>query len=153
MHTDHDDVKEFDNTGREAFNQNENNYTSRNILIGDVVKQKSFVQHLHYDAVDIRGSQNLSQVVGKKIELTTMEKNSIIVGGNVVVEVYDYDYRRGVVQLKYSVIRRIFLQHRDSMPTTMEVKTKLIESLKISNVKVIPLGKGLYHILLHCLSD
>lgn len=45
------------------------------------------------------------------------------------------------------------LQCGEAIPTTMEVKTKLSDAWNISNFKVIPSGKGLFHILLHNVSD
>lgn len=45
------------------------------------------------------------------------------------------------------------MQRGDPIPTTIEVKNKPTESLNISNFKVIILGKGLFHILLHSLND
>lgn len=48
------------------------------------------------------------------------------------MEVDEEDYRRGVKQVKFSVIGRMSLQHGDLMPTTIEVKTKLTDALRIS---------------------
>lgn len=70
-----------------------------------------------------------------------------------VVEVDEEDYKRGVEHPKFSVIGRMTMQRGIPIPTTMEVKNKLSGALKILNFKVIPLGKGLYHILFHSLSD
>lgn len=52
------------------------------------------------------------------------------------------DYQRGVEQLKYNVIEKPLLHRDDSILTTMQVKEKNLDGLKINNLKVIPIGKG-----------
>lgn len=79
--------------------------------------------------------------------------NPKVVGGNVVVEVDAEEYKRGVENLKFSVIGRLSVHRDDSLPTTMEVKEKLVEGLKIEDMKVIAMGKGVFHIILSCLND
>lgn len=74
-----------------------------------------------------------------------------IVGGNVVGEVDNAEYQRGVYQLKFSVIGRLTLQHGDLFPTTIESKGKLAEW--IEDMRVIPTDNRMYHILLHNLGD
>lgn len=70
-----------------------------------------------------------------------------------MVEVDGDDYHIGVYHLKFSVIRGLSLHYGDLYPTTMKLKNKLEDGLKIKEMKVIPTGKGVFYILLHSLSD
>lgn len=74
--------------------------------------------------------------------------NPLLVGGNIVIEVHDEEYNRGVKDLKFSVIGQLALQQGDPITTTMEMRRKLSEFRKINDLKVIPLGEGTFHILL-----
>lgn len=76
-----------------------------------------------------------------------------MVGENIVVEVDDIDYCKGVEELQFSVVGRLSLQRGLNIPTAMEVKSKLAEVWKISNFKVIPLDKMMLHFLLYSLKD
>lgn len=70
-----------------------------------------------------------------------------------MVEVDEKDYQRGVEELNFSVMGRLPLHRGDLIPTTIELKNKLVHCLKIVDIKGIPLGNGLFHILLHSLRD
>lgn len=65
----------------------------------------------------------------------------------------DDDYHRGVEDLKFSGIWRLTLQRSVLIPTIMELRRKLSDFLLINDVIVIPLGKGVDHILLQSLKD
>lgn len=66
--------------------------------------------------------------------------NPKVVSGNAVVEVDADEYQRGVQQPKLSVIGKLSLHRGDPIPTTMEVKSKLAEGLKIEEIQVIAIG-------------
>lgn len=70
-----------------------------------------------------------------------------------MVEVDEDSYHRGVEQLKFNVVGRLSVQRRDAIPTTLELKQKLVEGLDIVDMKVIPMSKGVFHVLLYNLSD
>lgn len=78
---------------------------------------------------------------------------SILEGGNIIVEVDEDDYMEAVEELKFSVIRRLFIHRGETMPTTLELKERLQSIWNIKNLKVIPLGRDLFHILLHSMVD
>lgn len=52
-----------------------------------------------------------------------------VVGGNIVVELDDEDYKRGIDHLRFSVLGRLSLHRGDSIATIIEVRSKLMESL------------------------
>lgn len=74
-------------------------------------------------------------------------------GGNIVVEIDEEEYRRGVEDLKFSVIGKLSMSRGVDAPTTMEIKEKLMSFWKIAEIKVIPLGRGVFHILLSNMKD
>lgn len=49
----------------------------------------------------------------------------IFEGGNLVVDLNEYEYRRGVENLKFSVVGKIYLSKGSSLPTTVELRNKL----------------------------
>lgn len=50
---------------------------------------------------------------------------SCIECGNVIVEVDGDNYRKGVAELKFSVVGRLFIQKGEIPPTILELKSKL----------------------------
>lgn len=76
-----------------------------------------------------------------------------IEGGNVVVEVDEDDYRKGVMELQFSVVGRLFIQKGEIAPTMLELKTKLQNAWGINNLKVIPLDRCVFHVLLRCMEN
>lgn len=48
-------------------------------------------------------------------------------GGNLTVDLDEEDYRKGVEELKFSIVGRLFLLKRSIMPTIMELKNKMME--------------------------
>lgn len=73
--------------------------------------------------------------------------------GNVVVQIDETEYQKDFIDLQFNIIRRIALQNRESLPTTMEMHRKLSSFLQINNLKLIALVKGCYHVLLQAMSD
>lgn len=73
--------------------------------------------------------------------------------GNVIVELDVEDYQRGIEDLKINVVAKLTIQRGKAMPTTLELKDKLVHSLDLSTFKLIPYGGGLYHALLHTIED
>lgn len=61
-------------------------------------------------------------------------------GGNITVKLDEEDYRRGVDELQFCIIRMLFLPKESIIPTTMELKNKLLEIWGIQSVKVVPMG-------------
>lgn len=70
-----------------------------------------------------------------------------------VVEINEDDYKRGLENLKFNILGRLSLLQGDSVPTTMEVKSKLVEGLQIDNMKVIAMGRGVFHVILSNIED
>lgn len=70
-----------------------------------------------------------------------------------VVELDMEDYKRGVEHLKYSVLGKLSLQRGEPVPTTMEVKEKLLKGLQVEDLQVIAMGKGVFHLRLNNLDD
>lgn len=58
------------------------------------------------------------------------------------------DYRKGIEEIKYSVIARLTLQRRDVIPTNKSVKEKIDDFLWLQNLKEVPLKGVIFHILL-----
>lgn len=73
-------------------------------------------------------------------------------GGNVVVKIDEENYQKGVNELQYSVVRRLSLQKGEMLPTTLELRAKLIVIWKFDKFQLIPMGKGIYHVLLHTMN-
>lgn len=73
--------------------------------------------------------------------------------GNIIIEIDEEEYHRGVEELKYNTTGKLALSRAAKAPTTMEMKIKLMEYWKINDLKVIPLGRGPFHILLSNLKD
>lgn len=46
-------------------------------------------------------------------------------GGNVVVEIDEEDYQKGVNEIQYSVVGQLRLQKGELLPTTLELRSKL----------------------------
>lgn len=47
-----------------------------------------------------------------------------VVGKNVVVELHIEEYKKGVEQLMFSFIGKLFVPRRDPIPTTIEIKAR-----------------------------
>lgn len=74
-------------------------------------------------------------------------------GGNLVIDLDKEDYKRGVEELKYNVVGRLFLTKGCEHPTTMELKNKLAQIWGVPNFKIVPLGGGYFHIIQNSMSD
>lgn len=79
--------------------------------------------------------------------------NPKVTGGNLVVQLDAEEFKRGVEHLKYSVLGKLSLQRGDVVPTTMEIKAKLVARLQVETLQVIVMGKGIYHLRLNSLND
>lgn len=75
-----------------------------------------------------------------------------IEGGNVTVEIDEVEYQKGVVENQFSVIGRVFVR-RVLLPTIKELKKKLELAWKAPKFRIIPLGKGFYHIFIESMED
>lgn len=62
-------------------------------------------------------------------------------GGNVIVEIGEDEYYKGVNDLQFSMVGRLILKKGETPPTTIELQTKLLLFQKIESFKVIPLEK------------
>lgn len=69
-------------------------------------------------------------------------------GGNMIVDLDEEDYWKEIKDLKFSVFGKLFLRRRKSIPTVMELKSKLRELWEVDNFKLIPMGGCHYHIML-----
>lgn len=74
-------------------------------------------------------------------------------GGNVCVEVTEKEYAKGVEENKYSVIGQLLLQKGDVLWMTLGLKQKLSGVWGISNFRVLPIGKGVFHVFLFSMED
>lgn len=74
-------------------------------------------------------------------------------GGNVVAYIDKDNYNKGIQDLKFNVVGKLTLQIGDEVPTTMELRKKLLTLWKIDNLTVIVLEKGLFHVILYNLSE
>lgn len=73
--------------------------------------------------------------------------------GNIIVELDVDDYEKGIEELQFSIIGRLSIQRSEAVPTTLALRRKLDKVLKIQDYKIIPYGRGIYHILLHLMED
>lgn len=80
-----------------------------------------------YDDVLLDGTVNKSKLM--KIEEGCVPLKPLaaptIAGGNVVIEIDEDAYQRGIDGLKYSVIAKLMLPRGDKVLTTMEIRNKL----------------------------
>lgn len=74
-------------------------------------------------------------------------------GGNVVVKLDVEDYKKGVEELKFSIVGRLSLQRGQDPPTNKFLRQKLEEFLGCKQFKLIPLKGGIYHVLFNSLQD
>lgn len=72
---------------------------------------------------------------------------------NIIVKVDEGDYKKAVDELRFSVIGRLFLHKGEIAPSTLELKERLQALWSIENLKVILLGRCVYHVLLHNMID
>lgn len=63
-----------------------------------------------------------------------------MVGSNILVDLDEDNYQRGVDELKSRVIRWLFLTRGTSTPTTMELRTKLGDTWWLQNFKIVLMG-------------
>lgn len=70
-----------------------------------------------------------------------------------VAQIEDEDYQTRVRALMFSVVRKLNLQKDNLHPITMELKEKLVSIQGIERFKLIPFGKGEYHVLLSNMKD
>lgn len=73
-------------------------------------------------------------------------------GKNIVVKIKEEDYQQGVKELIFCVVGKLSLQKGDLVLITLELKRKLVEIWNIDNFKLIPLGRGEYHVLLRTIN-
>lgn len=97
---------------------------------------------------EIVGNKNASKEDEQTIPLKPIS-NPRLEWGNIVVVVDDDGYCRGIDELKFSIIGRLSLHRSKSIPNMMELRTKLGIIWGIQDFKVIPLGKGMFHILMY----
>lgn len=71
-----------------------------------------------------------------------------IEGGNLMVELDEAGYEKGINELRYNVVGRLFLQKSLASPTTMALKEKLTAVWGLNIFKFIPMGGGYRHVLL-----
>lgn len=69
------------------------------------------------------------------------------------VELDVEEYKKGVEELRFSAMGRLFIPRNDPIPTTMEIKAKLVEGFHIEDLKIIAMGRGLFHLILNNLED
>lgn len=62
-------------------------------------------------------------------------------------------YNKGIEELCFSVVRRLTIQNGELLPPTLTLKEKLQSIQGIERFKIIPLGRGVYHILLHSMAN
>lgn len=70
-----------------------------------------------------------------------------------MVELDIEEYEKWIQDLSFSVVSHITLPRGAIWPTNQSIKQKLLEAWNISHCKVIPYGKGLYHIVLFSMED
>lgn len=76
-----------------------------------------------------------------------------IEGGNVTVELNEEECERGVIDNQFSVIGRLNLMKKDQIPTTKELRTKLAEEWNLESFKMIPIGRGFFHIFVQGMEE
>lgn len=77
---------------------------------------------------------NGSSVPMKPLSITRVE------GGNLLVELDVDDYKKGVEELRFSVVGRNHLQKGSSAPTTMELRRMLASTWGFDTFKLLPMG-------------
>lgn len=74
--------------------------------------------------------------VGRKLKQISTPRREV---GNIVVQIYIKDYRRGIAELQHNVVGRLMIQRGDSSLTNMMLKKKLESIRSIQNFKLRPL--------------
>lgn len=69
-------------------------------------------------------------------------------GSNLVIDLDEEDYLKGVEELKFSMVGQLYLPRICEHPTTMEIKDKLGLTWGITEFKLVPVGGDHYHIVL-----
>lgn len=113
---------------------------------------------------DIRVQTNTNVQEGRKSFVEALTGSSVPVpikpipppryeGGNVIVEVDDEDYEKEVRQCQFDVIGRIIMQKGDRPYSTLEIFDKLVILWGIQNFRIVPIGKGYFHVFLNSMDN
>lgn len=70
-----------------------------------------------------------------------------------MVEMDEEEYKKGMEERKYNIVGRFFLQKGNAPPTTMELKERLGIIWGLKSFKLVPMGGGNYHVVLHLMED
>lgn len=76
-----------------------------------------------------------------------------IEGSNLIVELDVEDYKHGVEEPRYSVVGRNHLQKGKPAPMTIEMEVKLALIWGLDMFKLIPIGRGFFHIVLKTMEE
>lgn len=74
-------------------------------------------------------------------------------GGNVVVDIDELEYNKGLVENQFSVIRRWCPRWRVETQMSAELHNILCSIWKIPRCKIIPVGRKFYHIFLKSIEE
>lgn len=69
-----------------------------------------------------------------------------IEGGNLAIVLDEDEYSKGVRANQFSVIGRVLMQRGNSLPNTMELRRKLETVWGLSQFRILPIGRGFFHI-------
>lgn len=68
-------------------------------------------------------------------------------GGNLIVELDEDDYNKGIQDLQFSIVDCLFLPRTSTAPTTMSLRSKLAATWGMESFKLVSLGGGLHHVI------
>lgn len=74
-------------------------------------------------------------------------------GDNLIVDLDEEEYLKGIDDLKYSVVGRLYLRRGIFPPTTMDLKKKLMGVWGIESCKIVPMGSGHFHVIFNSFED
>lgn len=69
-------------------------------------------------------------------------------GGNLIVDLDEDDYKRGIKELKYIEVGKLYLNKGIEVPTTMDLKAKMSRAWGFQNLKVVPMGGSYHHVVM-----
>lgn len=69
------------------------------------------------------------------------------------MEVEDDDYKKGMEELKCTVVGRLFIQKGEITPITLELKVKLQNTWAMNNLKLVPLRRGVFYVLVYSMEE
>lgn len=70
----------------------------------------------------------------------------------IVVQIDEEEHKEASEELQFSVVGKLILCKGELPHTTLDLKQKIVDFWGFTNFKIIPLGRGFYHVFLHSMA-